>query len=66
MPEVSENELLTSAQVMQHLGISRRTFWKYAREYPRQFRTFLSGRHRVMERRDLDAWKAFRKNLDRI
>ncbi len=57
--------VLTSDEVMRHLGISRATFWKYMREYPRHFRTFRSGRWRVMDRRDLEAWKSFRKSLDR-
>lgn len=57
---------LTSDQVMQHLGISRGTFWKYAREYPRQFRTYRSGRWRVMDPEDLERWKRFRKTLDEL
>ena len=57
---------LTSEEVMNHLGISRGTFWKYVREYPRHFRTFRSGRWRVMDRADLEAWKDFRKSLDRV
>ncbi len=55
---------LTSAQVMDHLGISRATFWKYARQYPRQFRTYLSGGWRVMDVDDLERWKRFKKELD--
>lgn len=55
---------LTSAQVMEHLGISRATFWKYARQYPRQFRTYLSGSWRVMDVEDLERWKRFKKELD--
>lgn len=57
---------LTSKEVMDHLGISRGTFWKLVREYPRHFRTFRSGRWRVMDRADLEAWKDFRKSLDRV
>lgn len=55
---------LTSAEVMEHLGISRATFWKYARQHPRQFRTYLSGRWRVMDVEDLERWKRFKKELD--
>lgn len=58
------NRPLTSAQVMDHLGISRATFWKYARQYPRQFRTYVSGRWRVMDVEDLERWKRFKKELD--
>lgn len=55
---------LTSEQVMEHLGISRATFWKFVKEYPRQFRTYMSGRWRVMDVEDLERWKRFRKNAD--
>lgn len=55
---------LTSAEVMENLGISRATFFHYVRTYPRQFRTYKSGRWRVMDPEDLERWKEFRKKLD--
>lgn len=57
---------LTSEEVMEHLGISRNTYWQYVREYPRQFRTFKSGRKRLMDVSDLERWKDFRKKKDTL
>lgn len=59
-----DNKPLTSKQVMEHLGISRATFWSYRAKYPKQFRTYISGKWRVMDPDDLEYWKAFRKRLD--
>ena len=56
--------LYSSEEVMQILGISRGTFWHYTREYPHEFRTFLSGKRRVMTREDLQRWIEFRKDED--
>ena len=64
MDQTTISKPLTSAEVMENLGISRGTFWKYVREYPRQFRTYRSGRTRVMDPEDLRRWKEFRKKLD--
>ena len=61
---IPEGDLLTKEQVMRDLGISHSTFFANIRKYPRHFRTFKSGRNRVMERDDLAAWKAFRKVMD--
>lgn len=55
---------LTKDQVMDELGISHGTFWKYVREYPREFRTYKSGRNRVMDPADLQTWKEFCKERD--
>jgi len=59
-----KTELYTSEMVMQKLGISRGTFWKYVREQPDDFRTFVSGRWRVMTHDDLQHWIQFRKQQD--
>lgn len=56
---------LTREQVQKHLGISTQTFWRYVREYPDHFVTYLSGKRRVMDPEDLQAWKAYRKQIDR-
>lgn len=55
---------LTSEEVMDILGISRGTFWKYTREHPDQFRTYRSGKRRVMDPEDLERWREFRKQAD--
>ena len=55
---------LTSNEVMRILGISRNTFWRYMHEYPGEFRTYRSGRWRVMDREDLARWREFRKQHD--
>lgn len=66
MQETLPPKPLDSAAVMSHLGISRNTYWKYVREYPRQFRTFKSGKKRLMDVADLEKWKAFRKREDAL
>lgn len=66
MPDRLPPKPLTSDEVMEHLGISRKTFWQYVREYPRQFRTFKSGRRRLMDVEDLERWKSYRKNADAL
>ena len=55
---------LTSSEVMEALGISRRTLFNLIRDYPHEFVTYMSGRTRVMDREDLDRWKAFCKERD--
>ena len=55
---------LTSSQVMKALGISRKTFFNLIKDYPREFVTYMSGRSRVMDREDLERWKAYRKQID--
>jgi hypothetical protein len=55
---------LTSDEVQQTLRISRGTFWKYVREYPDHFRTYMSGKNRVMDPEDLEHWREFRKQSD--
>lgn len=55
---------LTSREVMRILGISRATFWKYMREEPDHFRTYLLGNKRVMDPEDLEHWREFRKRQD--
>ena len=55
---------LTSSQVMNALGISRKTFFNLVRQYPHEFVTYMSGRTRVMDREDLERWKAYRKQID--
>ena len=61
----AEIRLYTSDEVIEILGISRATFWHYTRKYPHEFRTFLSGKRRVMRRTDLEDWIQFRKEEDR-
>lgn len=56
---------LTSEEVMEILGISRWLFWKYMNEYPEHFRTYKSGRWRVMDPEDLEHWRQFQKSMDR-
>lgn len=55
---------LTSDEVMDILGISKATFFKYVRENPDHFRTYMSGRWRVMDRQDLEHWREHRKQQD--
>lgn len=55
---------LTKTEVMTELGISNGTYWRYVREYPQHFRTYKSGRNRVMDPEDLHAWKEFCKQRD--
>jgi len=55
---------LTSSQVMKALGISRKTFFNLVANYPHEFVTYMSGRTRVMDREDLERWKAYRKQID--
>ena len=57
---------LTKDQVMAELGISNGTYWNYVRDYPEHFRTYRSGRHRVMDPDDLRAWKEFCKHRDAV
>ena len=59
------DELLSIKEARSILGISRATFWHYTRKYPHEFRTFLSGKRRVMRRTDLEDWIQFRKEEDR-
>lgn len=55
---------LTREEVQDELGIGYATFFNYIRKYPRQFRTYKSGRNRVMDPEDLQAWKEFCKQRD--
>lgn len=55
---------LTAEEVQETLRISRATFWKYTREYPEHFRTYISGKHRVMDPEDLERWREYRKQQD--
>jgi len=68
MPRVLERDPrrkpLTADEVQEILGISRGTFWKYVREHPEHFRTYLSGRYRVMDPEDLERWREYRKQVD--
>lgn len=56
-------DALTKEEVMEELGIGHGTFWRYVREYPENFRTYKTGRNRVMDPEDLQAWKEFRKQV---
>lgn len=60
----SPKTALTKDEVMHELGISHGTFWSYVRKYPAEFRTYKSGRNRVMDPEDLAAWKEFCKVRD--
>jgi predicted DNA-binding transcriptional regulator AlpA len=55
---------LTSDEVMKVLRISRGTFWRYVREEPEHFRTYVSGKRRVMDPEDLEHWREYRKQSD--
>jgi transposase len=55
---------LTADEVQDILRISRGTFWKYVREYPEHFRTYRSGKYRVMDPEDLEHWREFKKQRD--
>lgn len=55
---------LTREEVQEELGIGYATFFNYIRKYPRHFRTYKSGRNRVMDPEDLQAWKEFCKQRD--
>jgi hypothetical protein len=54
-------DLLTTEDVMRELRISRGTYWKYLRQYPRQFRTAVMGRRRYMRREVLEKFVEFRE-----
>lgn len=56
-------ELLNTDDVMRELNISRKTYWKYLRQYPRQFKTSLMGRRRVMRRETLEKFIEFKERL---
>lgn len=60
----ARREPLDSKEVMRILGISRATFWKYMREEPDHFRTYLIGNRRVMDPEDLEHWREHRKQTD--
>ena len=66
MPEIKDprRKPLTSKEVQDILGIGHGTFWKYVREYPQHFRTYVSGRNRVMDPEDLEHWREYRKQAD--
>jgi hypothetical protein len=54
-------ELLSTEDVMRELRISRNTYWKYLREYPRQFKTSVMGRRRYMRRETLAKFIEFKE-----
>lgn len=54
-------ELLSTEEVMRELRISRGTYWKYLREFPRQFKTSVMGRRRYMRRETLEKFVEFRE-----
>jgi hypothetical protein len=59
--ESTITELLSTEDVMRELKISRGTYWKYLREYPRQFKTSVMGRRRYMRRETLVRFIEFRE-----
>ena len=61
---MSETLGLTTDEVMQELRISRRTYWKYLKRYPRHFRTVVIGKRRYMSRTALREFVEFKTRLD--
>jgi hypothetical protein len=59
--ESTITELLSTEDVMRELKISRGTYWKYLREYPRQFKTSVMGRRRYMRRETLVRFIEFKE-----
>lgn len=57
-------ELLTTDQVMQELRISRGTYWKYLKRYPKQFKTAVLGNRRYMRRETLTDFIEFKERLE--
>lgn len=57
----TSTELLSTEDVMRELRISRGTYWKYLREFPRQFKTSVMGRRRYMRRETLEKFVEFRE-----
>jgi predicted DNA-binding transcriptional regulator AlpA len=57
-------DLLSTDEVMRELRISRGTYWKYLREYPRQFKTSVMGRRRYMRRETLLKFVEFRERQE--
>ena len=58
---MEKTDLLSTEEVMDALRISRGTYWKYLREYPRQFKTSVMGRRRYMRREVLEKFIEFRE-----
>lgn len=61
---MSETLGMTTDEVMQELRISRATYWKYLKRYPRHFRTTVIGKRRYMTREALRDFLEFKHRID--